>query len=263
MQSNTQKTVLITGATSGLGLEMTKILAAQGYQLILTGRSEEKLTVALRALPQMTTPPVTFLADFSNPAGAEKLWRDVQAQGLTVDILINNAGHGSYGETVEMSPETVRAMLTCNVLALTELSIRFGKQMKQRRGGMILNIASTAAYQPVPFMGAYAASKSYVLFFSEALAAELAPYDVSVTSFAPGATDTNFFTTAKMTGTAPAVLEKTARAPVERVAEAALNALFNKKMTAMYGGQSRLLNFFTRLLPRRAVVAVTKRIMQE
>ena len=257
---NPAKTVLITGATSGIGLALAKLLAAQGHSLILTGRSAEKLERTKQELPP-DVQAALLLADFTEIDAPANLFAECARRGLVVDILVNNAGAGLLGDHVDLPTDAVRHTLESNVLALTELCALFGKQMKERKGGSILNIGSTAAYQPLPYFAAYAASKAYVLHFSEALAAELAPFGVTITCYGPGPTGTNFFSSANSTPTRAFSTERFAS--VDAVAADAWRALQQKKMTAVYGKSTKLLLFLERLVPRRVVVAITKRMMKD
>ena len=195
-----KKWALITGATSGIGLEFSKILAAT-YNLILVGRDELKLEKTKQNL--LSKQPAGFdgeieiiCSDLSNPTSAEFIFKECQKRSLNIDVLINNAGVGIFGEHVNLDDSDIMNMLNINMISLTFLCKYFAAEMKKRRAGYILNVASLGAYQPVPWIASYAASKSYVLNFSEALAKELEDYNVSVTCLSPGHTKTQFFKSA-------------------------------------------------------------------
>ncbi len=255
-----QKTILITGATGGIGLAMARILALEGHHLILTGRSEEKLARMRSALPQAWLKNVeTMIADLADPAAPQYLFDECTRRGLAVDVLVNNAGNGYIGEHLNADMQKIQAMLACNIMALTELCTRFGQEMKRRKSGYMLNIASTAAYQPLPYMASYAASKAYVLHFSEALAKELESDHIVVTAFCPGPTATGFFETATVGGDR---FSEIGYAQVDDVARSALDALFSKKLSAVYGRKNAIMIFLERFLPRRAVAAIAKRFMR-
>lgn len=157
-------TILLTGASSGIGLEMAKILAARNYRLILVSRSNDRLEHVATELRRTTLAEVsTFAIDLSEPEAPEHLFQFCEAQQFQVDILINNAGFGILDEHVAINSNKLRQMLQLNVIAVAELCQLFGAQMKRRRSGIILNVASTAAYQATPYFAAYGASKAFVL----------------------------------------------------------------------------------------------------
>lgn len=258
---NTSKTALITGATSGIGFEMAKILAQKGYQLIITGRDKEKMAHAEMNLKAMAPHVTTFLVDFGIIGTAEQLYTQCTERQLQIDVLINNAGSGFFGDHLDIPLSTLRTMLTCNITNLTELCTLVGRDMKKRQAGMMLNIASTTAYQPVPYMTAYAASKAYVLSFSEALAKELENDGVTVTCYSPGATATNFFTAAGVSDNKNFPVANYAAADV--VARDALRALEHKKLSVIHGNYGKITAFLTRLFPRSVVATISKRLMQK
>ena len=260
--SKNRPNVLITGATSGIGLEMAKILAKAGYNLVLTGRNEAKMKEIETTLqPAMEGTLTVVESDLGILGAGEELHEKCHRRGLTIDILINNAGNGFFGEHLTLPLPQLRTMLTCNTINLTELCSLFGTEMIKRKNGMILNIASTAAYQPLPYMAAYAASKSYVLNFSEALAKELEDDDVTVSCYSPGATATKFFASAGVAVANNKDFPVERYAPAHLVAQKALETLFSKKLSSVYGWYGRFTAFAVRLFPRAFVAAVTKRIM--
>ena len=170
------KVALITGASKGIGLHISKHLYLQNYNLILVSRKKKDLLDAKSIIQTCRTGGGKIYIidiDLSKKDTPIKLFNYTTEQNLVVDVLVNNAGIGLHSEHVILSPEAITSMLLLNINTLTTLCSLFGAGMKKRKSGYILNIASTAAYQPVPFFAAYAASKSYVLNFTEALAAEL------------------------------------------------------------------------------------------
>lgn len=192
-QEKKKEVVFITGATSGIGYEMAKLFAKQGYDLILSGRNQERLEQIKENFLQKYKGRVVILAkDLSFNMAALELYKEVKAQGLEVDIVINNAGFGYVGEFCGESVQRDEQLLQVNVSSLTQLTKFFALEMKQRGNGKILNVASTGAYHPGPYTAVYYASKAYVLSFTEALATELRPYGVSICALCPGATKTNF-----------------------------------------------------------------------
>lgn len=191
--STVPATALVTGASSGLGLEMARQLAAHGANLILVARSAGKLQELAQELTSRYNIQVHVLpADLNAPGAGQKLHDAVIAQGLQVDILVNNAGLGFFGEFWEQSPADLQRMINVNISALTELTRCFLPGMQERGRGRILNVASTAAFQPGPLMSVYYATKAYVLSFSEALNEELRGQGVSVTALCPGPVRTGF-----------------------------------------------------------------------
>lgn len=188
-----RETVLITGASGGIGLELARLFAAGGYDLVLVARSGARLEeiaaelnrrhgVASRALP----------CDLAAREAPEEIFRQLSAAGVTIDVLVNNAGFATFGAFVEIDLARELEELQLNIVTLTHLSKKFLPGMLARRRGGILNLASTAAFQPGPLMAVYYASKAYVLSFSEALAEELRGTGVTVTALCPGPTATGF-----------------------------------------------------------------------
>jgi len=258
------KTILITGASSGIGLEMAKILAARNHRLVLASRSSARLEGVATELRRTTSAEVSiFAADLSAPAAAEHLFEFCEAQHFQIDILINNAGFGILDEHVTIDPKKLRQMLQLNVIAVAELCQLFGAQMKRRRSGIILNVASTAAYQATPYFAAYGASKSFVLCLSEALAKELEDYDVQVSCLAPGPTDTAFFDAIDPKKIAEGhFFQKAARTDVHTVAQAGVDLLDYGGMTRVVGLSNRLAVLGNRFLPRSIVASVSKQLLK-
>jgi uncharacterized protein len=193
------KSVLITGASSGIGLNFSHKFAESGHDVILVARSEGKLrTLALELESKYGVRAYVFTSDLSEPGASKVLYDKVKAQGTQVDILINNAGFGLFGEFEETELSKELDMIQVNITALTELSKYVGQEMVARKSGQILNVASTAAFQPGPLMAVYYATKAYVLSFSEALANEWATHGVKVTALCPGATRTGFSDAAEL-----------------------------------------------------------------
>ncbi len=190
----TQQTALVTGAGGGIGLELSRLLAADGCDLVLVGRDGARLERVAAELQGRHGVAVRCEArDLAHPGAAPILWKDLGATGEGVDILVNNAGVGLYGRLDERTLEEIDRMVQLNVATLTALTRLALPSMRARRWGRILNVASIVAYQPgAPWMATYYASKAYVLSFSRGLAAELADSGVTVTVLAPGPTDTGF-----------------------------------------------------------------------
>lgn len=251
------KTALITGATSGIGFAVAEQLAASGYDLILASRNTAKMqeiAAEFRSLYGVAVSHITV--DLSLPGSAQELYRQCLGAAARVDLLVNNAGIGLDAlHQVDQPLEEVEALFELNCHSLLLLSTLFGKEMKQRREGFILNIASTAAFQPMPFAALYGASKAFVLSLSEAMFIEMRPYGVGVTAVCPGITDTNFFRHGKPK--VPGILYRLISP--ELVARRALRALFRRRMTVVPCFQHWLVAQVSRFLTRRG----TGRLMRQ
>lgn len=187
-------TTLITGASSGIGEAFARRLAARGRNVLLVARSEDKLITLCNELGRINSIRAQYLAlDLAKPESPAHLFAETEKRALVVDMLINNAGFGSMGEFTKLDLARELNMIDLNVKSLTELTRRFLIPMHARKQGTIINVASTAGFQPVPFMATYAATKAFVLSFSEALWEENRPYGIQVMALCPGVTDTNFF----------------------------------------------------------------------
>jgi short-subunit dehydrogenase len=191
-------TALITGASAGLGKELAQLFAADKHDVVLVARSKSKLEELAHEIEMQHTGVkagvvAVDLGAHDAPAHIEEV---VKTRGLSIDYLVNNAGFGSNGKFLELDLTRELQMVDVNIRALLELTHRFAKPMVERKSGRIMNIASTAGFQPGPFMSTYYASKSFVVNFTEALAYELAGTGVTVTCHCPGATATDFATTA-------------------------------------------------------------------
>jgi uncharacterized protein len=184
------KTALITGASGGIGYELAKLFASDGINLVLVARSREKLESFASELKGIQA--LAFAADLSKTSAAEEVFHFTQKNSLTIDFLVNNAGFGIRNSFVDTSAADIHEMIDLNVSALTYLTRLYLPGMIQRKSGRILNVASTAAFQPGPWMAVYYATKAYVLSLSEALAHELKDTGVTVTTLCPGPTRTGF-----------------------------------------------------------------------
>jgi len=191
---------LVTGASSGIGAALAREAAKDGHDLVLVARRREPMQALAAELKTAGAESTIILADLSKPGAAAALMRDIEARGIVIDVLINNAGLGDNGRFDQADPDKVAAMLQVNVLALTELTRSVLPGMVARRRGRIMLLASTAAFQPGPKMAVYYASKAYVLSFGQAIAYELRRTGVTVTTLCPGATATEFAQGAHMEG---------------------------------------------------------------
>lgn len=257
MNNSERPLALITGASSGIGLEMAKCFAEGGHDLILVARRREILDpLAVRLSSEHQVNCHVVVADLASASSIDALLSEIAAHGLVVDVLVNNAGYGIFGEFSETALDDERAMMRVNMEALTILSKRFLPQLIQRRGG-IINVASTAAFQPGPYMAVYYATKAFVLSLSEALAEELAPQGVHVMALCPGPTRSGF--------QARAAMEKSGllRMPLPDAASVArfgYQAFRQGRRVAIPGLVNRLMVQSLRLTPRRWVTALVKRI---
>src|SRR5256884_2650087 len=192
-------TTLITGASSGIGEAFARKLADRGHNLLLVARSENKLINLCNELGRIKSTHAQYVAmDLSEKDAPARLFEETLRRGLEVDFLINNAGFGSMGDFTKLDLERELNMIDLNIGALVELTHRFLQPMRERRNGRIINVASTAGFQAVPFITTYAATKAFVLSFSEALWEENRPYGIRVMALCPGVTDTNFFAASRM-----------------------------------------------------------------
>lgn len=247
------KTALVTGASSGIGEAIARRLAKEGVNLVLVARSEAKLRALADALStRHGIRAAVVVADLTQPGSGEAVRRDAAAQGISVDILVNNAGFGTYGPFEEIEPGREQDEVAVNVAALVDLTHAFLPPMLQRGDGAVLNVASTSAFQPGPYMAVYAATKAFVLSFSEALWAEYRDRGVHVVVLCPGAVETPFFSALgdNRARQAPA-LSRMARAG--DVAEGAMRALLGNKPTWIVGGRNWLMAQSVRFVPRGVV----------
>lgn len=248
------KTVLITGASSGIGLEFASLFAKDGYHLVLNARNETKLKEIAEQLKADYDATVTIAAkDLSLPDSAEELTSELLAAGIEVDVLINNAGFAAYGSFDETSWKEEKDMIQVNIMALTALTKHLLPGMIKRNSGKILNVASTAAFQPGPLMAVYYATKAYVLSFSEAINYELRKTNVSVTALCPGATATNFEKRASLESSR---LFQSGAMDAQEVALNGYNALMREKSLTIPGFKNKALANLVRFLPRKSVLKI-------
>jgi short-subunit dehydrogenase len=253
------KWALITGASSGLGLEFADLLAAQKVNLVLAARRREPMEQLASDLRRKYGVDVLVEAiDLASPGAAGHLKSSLDARSVAVDILLNNAGYGLHGDFVETPIGRTVDMIQLNITALTELTYLFGRDMATRRSGHILLVASLLAFQAVPSYAAYAATKAYVLAFGEALHDELRPHGVVVTSLCPGHTATGFDAAAGAT-TSPMLRLLTMKA--RPVAASGLRALSHGTATVVPGLSNKMAAFSNRLTPRSMQRATMSRIM--
>jgi len=251
-------TTLITGASSGIGAAFARKLAARGRNVLLVARSEDKLNALCNELGRLTSIRAQYVAlDLQQPDAAAQLFDETTKRGLEIEMLINNAGFGSMGDFVKLDLNRELEMIQLNIRSLVELTHLFLGPMRERKRGTIINVASTAAFQPVPFMATYAGTKAFVLSFSEALWDENRAHGIHVMALCPGVTETNFFQVAGI-DRPPMRTVQTA----EEVVETALAALNRHKSTVISGWA----NWFTveaeRFVPRSFVTKVAGKALR-
>lgn len=254
------KFVLITGASSGIGRELAKLFAKDRHRLILCARREDKLQELADELKRDFGAHCLFIVeDLSNPGAPVEIARRLKLMGITPDILINNAGFGLYGLFSEMDSQEILDMIQVNMASLTHLTKLLLPDMIERGSGKILNVASTAAFQPGPLMAVYYATKAYVLSFSEALANELEPFGITVTALCPGPTDTGF---EKRANLEKSKLFQGVNMDAEIVARIGYEALIQGKVTVIPGLKNQLLASTVRFMPRKLVTKVVRRLQE-
>ena len=251
------KTALITGASSGIGEIFATELAKKNYNLFLVARSQDKLdrlAVELSQKYQITA--TAIVRDLTELSAGQKVFDAVIAQGGTVDLLINNAGFGDYGAFAERPLAKQMAMVQLNITAVVELTGLFLPLMQQRRNGAIINVSSIAGFQPIPYMSVYAASKAFILNFSEALWAENKDSGVDILVSCPGPTESKFYDRADFPENATGLNGMT-MASAEKVVEETLEALAKKQSTVVAGGfANQIIANLPRLVPRDLLVNV-------
>jgi short-subunit dehydrogenase len=241
-----KKVALITGASAGLGVEFARQLSKRGHRLVLAARRKERLETLAKELGNARAVAI----DLSKSNAAAKLMADLEAAGEQVEILINNAGFGLIGRFAELDAKRLRQMIDLNVGALSDLCRAVAPQMIKRKSGAILNVASTAAFQPGPKMAIYFATKAYVLSFTEALHEELKPHGVRVSCLCPGPTSTEFGEVAGFGGNS--MFDRMAMEAPE-VVETGLAGLDKNHAVVIPGWMNKIVAASTRFAPRPVV----------
>jgi len=256
MSAGNPETVLITGASSGIGLELTRCFAADGSRLVLVARNTsalEKLAGELRR--DCKAEAIVLTADLSQPEIPQKIFSELQGRGVVVDVLVNNAGFGLMGRFASLPLLRQLEIIQVNIAALTELTGLFLPGMIERHRGGVLNVGSVAGFVPGPNMAVYYASKAFVLSFTEALAEELSKTSLTVTALCPGPTESNFSQVARGGGERKL---KRSKMTSKAVAEAGLLAFRQGKCVAVCGLQNQIAAQLPRILPRSIVRKITK-----
>jgi hypothetical protein len=255
------KTALITGASSGIGLELAHLFAEDGYRLVLVARNrgalrqvgddlQSRYGVTVRIAPK----------DLAHPASSDELYHELQESGVVLDVLVNNAGFGAAGPFLKTNWNDELEMIQVNIAALTHLTKLFLPQIRAREG-KLLNVASTAAFQSGPFMSVYYASKAYVLSFTEALAEEMIGTGVTVTCLCPGPVKTNFQKRAYLQGTA--MMDSPLTVDVREVARIGYEGMKQGRRIVIPGWKNRLLVQGVRLAPRNLLTKAVRRLQEK
>lgn len=254
------KTALITGGTSGIGYELAKLFAKDQFNLVIIARNLERLQSVKNELEDQHNIQVKILSkDLTKHESAEEIYDELKQQKWNIDVLVNNAGFGSYGPFDQIDLQHELAMLHVNIVTLTHLTKLFIRDMKSNNSGKILNLSSTAGFMPGPLMAVYFASKSYVLLFSEALDRELKGTGISVSALCPGVVPTNFQKTAQNEHYR---LMKGRLMSPEKVAEIGYKGLMKEKTVIIPGIDNKILSFILRFSPRKWVTFVVKKLQE-
>ncbi|MCC9135385.1 SDR family NAD(P)-dependent oxidoreductase [Pontibacter silvestris] len=256
------KTVLITGASNGFGMEFAKLFAKDGYNLVLVARTEERLKALGYGLQDKYKLEKVCIvtSDLSKPESPQEIYDEVKKAGITVDVLVNNAGAGSYGFFHEKSMQSDLDLMQLNIISLVQLTKLFVYDMRRRNEGKILNLGSLFSIMPSPLMATYGASKAFVLSFSEALAEELKHTNVTVTALCPNAGNTLFF---KRAGAEKTLAANGMLYEPEEVAKAGYKGMMKGELKVIVGAISKLEALSTNIMPDAAVAATSRYLMKE
>jgi uncharacterized protein len=262
LKINSMTTALITGASNGIGLELAKIHATKGGNLVLVARNKAKLDELKQELEsQYKISVYTIGKDLSAADAALEVYNETTQQNIKIDYLINNAGVGTFGMFANADWDKEVQMINLNITTLTQFTHLYLKDMVARKSGKIMNVASTAAFQSGPTMAVYYATKAYVLSFSEAVNNEVKDSGVTITAFCPGATESGFQAAAAMEESA---LVKGKKLPTSKeVAAYGYKAMLKGKTVAIHGVMNYILANSVRFMPRSIVVAVTRKIQDK
>lgn len=255
--NNMNKTALITGASSGIGLDLAKIHAQKGDNLVLIARREDKLLELKTELEKSNNTQVfTITKDLSNFNAAQEVYDILKEKDIRIEYLINNAGFGGYGFFHETGWEKEGKMIDLNIRSLTHFTKLFAKDMVAQGSGKIMNVASTASFLPGPLMAVYYATKHYVLNFSESIANELKGTGVTVTALCPGPTTSGFQDAADLNDSQ--LFKRTIVASSEKVARYGYKSMMNGKTVAIEGISNKIFSFLSRITPRKIAAAMVR-----
>jgi uncharacterized protein len=253
-------TALVTGASSGIGLALSRILAKNGFDVVLVARTASKLQDAAKELQKSGVSADVIASDLSRPNAAADIVAELKRRNIEIEILVNNAGYGLAGPFVDNDLQRELDMIQVNIVALTQLTKLLLRPMVTQKRGRILNVASTAAFQPGPLMAVYYATKAYVLSFSEAIADELRDSGVTVTTLCPGPTQTGFAEIANMTQSRLFTLMRPMSS--EDVARAGYRGMMSGKRIVIPGAKNKMLVQSLRVSPRRTVTALVRKFQE-
>lgn len=252
-----KQTALITGASSGIGLELSKLYAKDGYDLVVVSRRKEVLDrIASELIAQYGISVRVIAKDLSLPSSPDEIYNELLVSQVNIDVLVNNAGFGNYGFFPQTDTQTDLELMQVNIVALTHLTKLFLPSMIERSHGRIFNIASMASFMSGPYMNTYFASKAYVLNFSVALAVELEGTGVAVSCYCPGPTDTDFGARAHYDFD----LKRKHKMSAEDVAFIGYKGCNAGKLIVVPSFKWRFVTFLSRLLPRRRVAILVKKL---
>lgn len=251
-----KKTAVVTGASAGIGYEIAKLAASDGYDLILVARNSKALTKVKKELESMGAQAEVLVMDLSDPKAPKKIYEFARKKKAIVDLLVNNAGFGTNGRFDMLDLEEELSLIQVNVVSLVALTHLFLKDMVDRHSGKILNVASTAAFQPGPMMSDYYASKAYVLAFSEGISEELKKEGVTVTCLCPGPTKTEFFKKAEMDSSK--ILNHVPMSDPKEVARLGYEGVKSGKVVVISGLANKVLAQSVRISPRFLIRKISK-----
>lgn len=241
---------LITGASGGIGEAFARRLAAEGHNLVLVARTESKLAALCDELTLEHGIMAHYVAvDLTEFQADSRLFEETEKHGLEIDWLINNAGFGSMGDFAKLDLENELQMITLNVMTLVALTHRYLRKMRERSDGVIINVSSTASFQPIPFFASYAATKAFVTSFSEAIAEENRPHNIQVLNLCPGPTETGFFETANINTSIKDQMAQKSLQTADQVVDSALSAIQKGKTTKISGSLNYLISIFGHFSP--------------
>jgi short-subunit dehydrogenase len=253
----TDLVTLITGASAGIGTELARVFASNGHRLALVDRRGDRLTIlASEIVAAGGTAPILVPCDLEHSNACDKIAAALAAEGVEVEFVVNNAGFGLFGYAIELDRAEQLGIIAVNILAMTDLSLRFSDSLIRHRGG-ILNLGSIASFLPGPGMAVYYASKAYVLSFSEALRQELAPWGVRVTALCPSSVSSEFQARA---GLKPGFEHVILNVSASDVAQAGYRGLMANKRVVLPGFGTKIVPFLLRLFPRGFVLAAIGRL---
>lgn len=260
MIGSKEKYAFVTGASSGIGYELAKLLAQDGKNIVVVARSQDRLEKLKTEIENKHgTKVIVLVKDLSNPSAPQEIFSELEKKNISVDVLVNNAGFPVYGKFAETDLNEELDMIQVNITALTQFTKLFMKKMVDNKSGSILNVASTGGFSPFPLFSIYAASKAYVLSFTEAIANELQGTGVSVTCLCPGVTDTRFY---ERGNAGKAKLSKTMKKmDAAKVASIGYTALKKGRTMVVAGRVNSFLMFSLRLTPRKIATRYTRSLM--